>query len=210
MIARPNRVVRHPDGRMPTPRRSAARPPASRNVISGNGSSGIQHDQRVEPERRLGQLHRPEPAWERQRSATACTASRSRSTPTRTASAAGSPRRGTSSPATVPTASTSAAPAATQILGNYLGTDVTGNVDLGNSGRGVYIESACEHGHRRRQLAAGNLISGNTIRRPGRRQRQRPDRQQPRRRECGRHRSAGEHHARNRWSATPRPARPSV
>ena len=49
-----------------------------------------------------------------------------------------------------------------QIVGNYVGTDVTGNVDLGNNGRGVYIGSGSNNvigdvnGN-------GNLISGNSV-----------------------------------------------
>ncbi len=49
-----------------------------------------------------------------------------------------------------------------QVLGNYIGTDLTGTVDLGNSGYGVLINSAAISNTIGGTAAgAGNLISGN-------------------------------------------------
>lgn len=42
-----------------------------------------------------------------------------------------------------------------RVQGNYIGTDVTGNVGLGNVSNGVFVESSTNN------LIAGNLISGN-------------------------------------------------
>ncbi len=49
-----------------------------------------------------------------------------------------------------------------QVLGNYIGTDLTGTVDLGNTGYGVLINSAAVSNTIGGSTAgAGNLISGN-------------------------------------------------
>ena len=49
-----------------------------------------------------------------------------------------------------------------QVIGNYLGTDVTGTLDLGNTGYGILINSAAVSNTVGGTVAgAGNLISGN-------------------------------------------------
>ena len=48
-----------------------------------------------------------------------------------------------------------------QVLGNYIGTDVNGAVDLGNTNAGVYIESAPSNTIGGTTASAGNLISNN-------------------------------------------------
>ncbi len=45
-----------------------------------------------------------------------------------------------------------------QIIGNKVGTDITGNLNLGNQGVGVYVESGSAY-----TLVHGNLISGNRV-----------------------------------------------
>ncbi len=45
-----------------------------------------------------------------------------------------------------------------KVIGNKVGTDITGNLNLGNQGVGVYIESGSSN-----TLLQGNLISGNKI-----------------------------------------------
>lgn len=45
-----------------------------------------------------------------------------------------------------------------QVIGNKVGTDITGNHDLGNHGVGVYVESGSAN-----TLVHGNLISGNDV-----------------------------------------------
>ena len=50
----------------------------------------------------------------------------------------------------------------TQVMGNYIGTDVTGTVDIGNTGYGVLINSASfDNTIGGTAAGAGNLISGN-------------------------------------------------
>jgi CSLREA domain-containing protein len=49
----------------------------------------------------------------------------------------------------------------TQVLGNYIGTDITGTVDLGNGGFGVEIEHSANNVIGGTAAGAGNLISGN-------------------------------------------------
>jgi CSLREA domain-containing protein len=50
---------------------------------------------------------------------------------------------------------------ATQVQGNSIGTDVTGTVDLGNTGDGVFIVSASDNTIGGTDAGAGNVISGN-------------------------------------------------
>jgi hypothetical protein len=45
-----------------------------------------------------------------------------------------------------------------KIIGNKVGTDITGNLDLGNQGVGLYVESGSAN-----TLVHGNLISGNGV-----------------------------------------------
>ena len=45
-----------------------------------------------------------------------------------------------------------------KVIGNKVGTDITGNLDLGNQGVGVYVESGSAN-----TLVHGNLISGNGV-----------------------------------------------
>ena len=45
-----------------------------------------------------------------------------------------------------------------KIIGNKIGTDITGNLDLGNKGVGLYVESGSTN-----TLVHGNLISGNGV-----------------------------------------------
>ena len=45
-----------------------------------------------------------------------------------------------------------------KVIGNKVGTDITGNVNLGNKGVGVYVESGSAN-----TLVHGNLISGNRV-----------------------------------------------
>jgi hypothetical protein len=49
----------------------------------------------------------------------------------------------------------------TQVSGNFIGTDVTGNVDLGNTGNGVYIFDGSNNVIGTTVPGAGNLVSGN-------------------------------------------------
>ncbi len=48
-----------------------------------------------------------------------------------------------------------------EVLGNYIGTDVTGSADLGNSSIGVYINNAPTNTVGGTAAGAGNVISGN-------------------------------------------------
>jgi len=48
--------------------------------------------------------------------------------------------------------------AGTQILGNYVGTDITGTLDRGNGGVGIYVECGANN-----TLVQGNLVSGNQL-----------------------------------------------
>jgi titin len=48
-----------------------------------------------------------------------------------------------------------------EVLGNYIGTDVTGAADLGNSSHGVYIDKAPGNTIGGTLAGAGNVISGN-------------------------------------------------
>jgi CSLREA domain-containing protein len=48
-----------------------------------------------------------------------------------------------------------------QVQGNFIGTDITGTVDLGNAGNGVFLYSAHSHTIGGTVAAARNLISGN-------------------------------------------------
>jgi CSLREA domain-containing protein len=59
-----------------------------------------------------------------------------------------------------------------QLLGNYIGTDLNGVLDLGNSGTGVLLDNAANNTIGGTSAGAGNLISGNNqdglvIRMPG-------------------------------------------
>ena len=45
-----------------------------------------------------------------------------------------------------------------EVIGNKIGTDITGNLDLGNQGVGLYVESGSTN-----TLVHGNLISGNGV-----------------------------------------------
>ena len=47
------------------------------------------------------------------------------------------------------------------VLGNYIGTDVTGTIDLGNTGSGVYIENSANTTVGGSVASARNVISGN-------------------------------------------------
>lgn len=49
----------------------------------------------------------------------------------------------------------------TQVLGNYVGTDVTGTLDLGNAGEGVRVNAASGNTIGGTPAGAGNVISGN-------------------------------------------------
>ncbi|MBM4091814.1 MAG: hypothetical protein FJ276_20660, partial [Planctomycetes bacterium] len=50
-----------------------------------------------------------------------------------------------------------------QVLGNYIGTDLTGNVDLGNASMGVLISGASDNTIGGTDAAARNVISGNSF-----------------------------------------------
>ena len=50
---------------------------------------------------------------------------------------------------------------ATQVIGNYIGTDITGSVDLGNAGDGVNIYASASNVIGGTSSAARNVISGN-------------------------------------------------
>jgi uncharacterized repeat protein (TIGR01451 family) len=45
-----------------------------------------------------------------------------------------------------------------QVIGNYVGTDISGTLDRGNGGVGIYVECGA-----RNTLVQGNLVSGNTL-----------------------------------------------
>jgi len=49
----------------------------------------------------------------------------------------------------------------TGIVGNYIGTDITGTLDLGNVTDGVLANAEPEEHDRRRRAGQGNVISGN-------------------------------------------------